>query len=403
MSNIVIIGAGHAGSRTAEHLIKLGCMDKIYIFGEEKYYPYERPPLSKGFLLGEKKIIDFTLFSQNFFDTNNISLSLNNKINKIDISNKQVIDANNKKLNFDKLIFANGSSPKKINFKNIEGIYYLRNIKDSITIKKNIIDKNHIVILGGGFIGLEIASIIKKKYDKKKITIIEASPNILSRNSNEYIRKILYNLHIENKIDINLNTQIKDIIGENHINKIVFTNGKELKTDMLIVGIGVYPNTDILENQPIDLLNGIKVNEYCETNIKDIYAVGDVACYKSIFLDQHIREESWNNAEKQAQIVAANITGQKKIYNEIPWFWTDQYENNFQIIGQIDNFDKVLVRTYDQQKLIYFFLRNDRIKGAFAINNGRDIKITKKIIEKNDKKNFEEVQDLNYNLKNLIK
>ena len=356
MSGVIIIGAGHAGSRTAQYLREYGYSEEIMLFGEEDVPPYERPPLSKQILDGSKEIIDCYLHNQEYYESKNILLYLNNKICSVNFKKKEVFDKNNIKYNYDKLVFATGSTPNKINSKNINGIFYLRTQKDSLEIKDYVKDKNDIAIIGAGFIGLEIASFIRQKYNDKKITIIDSYDKILRRNSNDLIRKKITKLHQENKIKFIFNSEIISVQGKNKIDEVILQDNYNIKSDMMIVGIGVKPNTALLEEENIDISNGIKVDEYCQTAINDVYAVGDVSCYKSLVLKRFIREESWNNAEKQPRILAQNIIGNKIPYNEIPWFWTDQFGHNFQILGQIESFNKVITRQYGDHKSISFFL-----------------------------------------------
>ena len=200
MSGVIIIGAGHAGSRTAQYLREYGYSEEIMLFGEEDVPPYERPPLSKQILDGSKEIIDCYLHDQEYYESKNILLYLNNKICSVNFKKKEVFDKNNIKYNYDKLVFATGSTPNKINSKNINGIFYLRTQKDSLEIKDYVKDKNDIAIIGAGFIGLEIASFIRQKYNDKNITIIDSYDKILRRNSNDLIRKKITKLHQENKI-----------------------------------------------------------------------------------------------------------------------------------------------------------------------------------------------------------
>ena len=403
MNGVIIIGAGHAGSRTAQYLREYGYSEEIMLFGEEGVPPYERPPLSKQILDGSKEIIDCYLHDQAYYESKNILLYLNNKICSVNFKKKEVFDKNNIKYNYDKLVFATGSTPNKINSKNIDGIFYLRTQKDSLEIKDYVKDKNDIAIIGAGFIGLEIASFIRQKYNDKNITIIDSYDKILRRNSNDLIRKKITKLHQENKIKFIFNSEIISVQGKNKIDEVILQDNYNIKSDMMIVGIGVKPNTALLEEENIDISNGIKVDEYCQTAINDAYAVGDVSCYKSLVLNRFIREESWNNAEKQPRILAQNIIGNKIPYNEIPWFWTDQFGHNFQILGQIESFNKVITREYGDHKSISFFLENNKIVGAFSLNNSKDLRIAKEIMLKKIYIENSVLQNINFNLKQIIK
>ena len=402
MSKIIVIGAGQAGGRLVQNLLANDDDNKVYLFGEEDYLPYERPPLSKSFLSGERKIEDLYLVPSTNFNSKKLKISLGNKIQKISLEKKQITDSYSDTYAYDKIVFANGSSPKKINSNKVKGIFYLRNIDDSLNIRSNIAISQNIVLLGGGFINLEIASSIRQKFPNKKISIIEFSSEILGRNSNSDIRKVIYNIHLNNNIKFYFNTSIKKLIGNTNIEKIELNNKNEILCDMLVVGIGVRPNIDLLSNTDLFNENGVEVNQYCQTKIIDHFAIGDISFFNSNFFSKKIREESYNNAEKQSFIVSQNIMGNKIKYNEVPWFWTDQFKKNFQILGEINNYDRCIDRVYSDDKKIKFFIQNNKVRGAFAINNGRDIKITKKIIKNNFNIELSQLENVDINLKKMV-
>ena len=400
MSDISIIGGGHASGKLVNNLHKLEFKGNINIFSEEEHLPYERPPLSKDYLYGSKKFEDFKID----INLEKVNYYFSTKINKIDFNNKLIYDQNNNNYSYDKLVFANGSSPKRIFEENIEGVNYLRTLNDSAKIKSSIEISKDIVLLGAGYISLEISSTIKKNYPNKEVTIIDNSEKILLRNSNDDLREFIFKYQKKNNVNFLFNTSIQKLIRnqDGSIKSLILDDNKILACDLLVVGIGVYPNTDILKGTMLEEKNGIKVNEYCETAVKDVFALGDVALSKNNFLNEHIREESWNNAEKQSDILAKNLTGTKTAYDEIPWFWTDQFDQNFQILGEINYFDNKILRNYSENKNTIIYFKNKKIIGAVAVNNGRDISIIRKIIKKNIVPNMEKIQNIDINLKELL-
>ena len=400
MSDISIIGGGHASGKLVNNLHKLEFKGNINIFSEEKHLPYERPPLSKDYLYGSKKFEDFKID----INLEKVNYYFSTKINKIDFNKKLIYDQNNNNYSYDKLVFANGSGPKRIFEENIEGVNYLRTLDDSVKIKSSIEISRDIVLLGAGYISLEIASTIKKNYPNKEVTIIDNSEKILLRNSNDDLREFIFKYQKKNNVKFLFNTSLQNLIRneDGSIKNLILDDNKILACDLLVVGIGVYPNTDILKGTMLEEKNGIKVNEYCETAVKDVFALGDVALSKNNFLNKHIREESWNNAEKQSDILAKNLTGTKTAYDEIPWFWTDQFDQNFQILGEINYFDNKILRNYSENKNTIIYFKNKKIIGAVAVNNGRDISIIRKIIKKNIVPNMEKIQNIDINLKELL-
>ena len=400
MSDLCIIGGGHAAGRLVDNLQQLGYNGNISVYSEEGYLPYERPPLSKSFLLGEKSKEELEIN----IDKKNIKFFLNTRIVKIDFEKRIIVDHCDNNYSFQQLVFANGASPKKPFSEEIKGINYLRNINDSLQIKKNIEHSKNIILLGGGYISLEISSSIKKKYPNKKITIIDSSEKILFRNSNDDLRDLIMKYQKLHNVNFLFNTKIKEVQKNKNssIEKIHLDNNKVIECDLLIVGIGVIPNTDILKDTCLYEKNGITVNEFCETSVKNVYAIGDIAIAKNNYLKIHTREESWNNAEKQSNILAQNLIGNKVAYDEIPWFWTDQFDQNFQILGIINDFDIKIIRSYEDNKKTFFYIKNNKINGAIAENNGRDISIIRKILKKNIVPNLEKLPNININLKELL-
>ena len=400
MGKLCIIGGGHAAGKLVNNLQKLNYKDDILVFSEEDSLPYERPPLSKDFLLGSKQKNDFHID----IDLDKISYYYATKINKIDFEKKLIFDSNNTTYSYDRLVFANGSKPKKISHLDIYGVHYLRSIKDSIKIREGLEKSKNIVLLGGGFISLEISSSIKQKYPNKKVSIIDTSKKILFRNSNDDLREIILKYQKQHHVNFYLDTGLRDIEKNvnGYIETIILSNNEKIACDLLVVGIGVTPNTEILKGSQIYFENGIKVNEYCETEIKDVYAIGDIAFAKNMFLDKHIREESWNNAEKQSFILAQNLTGTKTAFNEIPWFWTDQFKQNFQILGDINDYDSKIFRNYLENKKTILYFKKNKMVGALSENNGRDISIIRKMIKKDVEIDLEKIQNIEIDLKNLL-
>lgn len=405
MSDLCIIGAGHSGGKLVNNLQKLNYNKKILVFSEENYFPYERPPLSKDFLADNKKEKDLEIE----INLKNLIFHFNTKINKIDFKKKLLFDENNKIYPYKKLVLANGTRPIKIPFIDDQTGHVLRNIDDSIKIREKIIHSKNIVLIGAGYISLEVSSTIKTKYPDKDVIIIDKSEKILSRNSNDDLRNMILDHQTKNNVKFMYNKNLKKINKDkdNKLITLIFDKDEEITCDLLILGIGVQPNIEILRESEIFNLNGVEINEYCETAIKNVYAIGDITLFKNKYLDQlsdNLRQESWNNAEKQSLVLAKNLIGNRTIYDEIPWFWTEQFEQNYQILGNITNFDKKVNRQYSAQRQSILYIKNKKIVGAISKNSGRDISIIRKIIKKNSDIfiDFDEIKKINYDLRSLI-
>ena len=316
---------------------------------------------------------------------------------------------NNEKYYYDKLLLANGAVNRKINIKELENdkeIIYLRNIKECEFLKSKIENSQNILIIGGGFIGLEVASSIKSK--KNSVTVIEIGENLMGRIIPRKISDIVLKIHQNKGNKIFLKTTIKKIVKEKDHYQILLSNNEKLKIDLIIVGIGSIPNTEIFSNTNLKVNNGVDTNNYCETSIKSVYAAGDVSNFFHPFFNKKLRLESYNHAQNHGICAGKNISGIKTSYDDIPWMWSDQFEYNIQLTGICDDFDTIYERGVKlDDGLIFFFVKNDLIQGACGIGKmgkiGRDIKLASKILSKKIKVNKTQIEDLNYKLNKLLR
>ncbi len=406
-NKILIIGAGQAAVYAANEIRKYDKECKIIIFSEEQYLPYERPPLSKDFLMNKKKEDEFLFFSEIFFEEQNINYT-NKKVTKVDFENKLVFSNDNFEFSYDKLLIATGSSNRQLNFDDEvdNKILYLRNIDDAKKIKEKILNVNKIAIIGGGFIGLEIASSLNQQ--NKSISIIEISNQLMGRIIPSQIAKIVEKEHENNGNKLYTDSKIQNIQKKDDNYTIILENNTTIEAEMIIAGIGSLPTTDLFQHTGLEIKNGILTNEFCETSIKDVYAAGDVSNFYHPFYKRNIRLESYQHAQNQGISAGKNIVGIKSEYNSIPWMWSDQFNLNLQLTGICDDYDEVIIRGSNiNDGIIYFFLRKGKIYGACGLGLmgkiGRDIRITSKLIEKNtfiDKNNLSnEEEKLNLLLK----
>ena len=406
-NQIIILGGGQTACFAAEEIRKHDKVSDLLIISNEKYLPYQKPPLSKDCLIGNMKYEECLIYDKNFYINNNIKININETILKIDFKKKEIITDKKKFYFYNKLLIALGSKPNKIeNFNHVSGeINYLRDINDSINIKKKMDKSSNILIIGAGFIGLEIASILKIK--KKNVTIVESANQILGRTIPKGLSQIIQDYHKLYGVDFNLNSKISNIIKKNENYEIHLDNKKIFHSDLIIAGIGSKPNTDLFVNCDLKIDNGIITNEYCETNIENVYAAGDIANFYHPFFKRYMRLETWKNAQNQGIIAGRNIIGIKDKYDEIPWMWSDQYNLNIQLSGVCHDYDSHVKRgTKPSEGIIYFFIKNRKIIGAcgvaFGGKIGRDIKIASKLTKNNISVTKNYLSDTNTKLNKLL-
>ena len=410
MKNIIILGAGQSAAYAAKQIREIDKDSQITIIGEEKNLPYERPPLSKDYILGKLKLEQFLFFSNEFYKQNNINIITEEKIIKVDFNKKTLTSSKNNDFNYDQLLIATGSKNRKFDIENLDKkiqneIIYLRNIEESEEIKKRINIANEILVIGGGFIGLEIASSASQL--GKKVTIVEMGDQLMGRVIPKEIADMIQSVHEENGNTIYLQTQIKKITKKNNSFQILLNSKTTLSADLIIVGIGSSPNTSLFVESSLEINNGIITDEFSRTSIPDVFAAGDVSNFFHPMYGTHMRLESFKHAQNQGINAGKNILGIQTSYAEIPWMWSDQFNLNLQMTGICNDYESFVQRGSDvQEGIIFFFIKNRRIRGACGLGVGgkigRDIRLAGKISEKCIKVTKEILSNKNLPLKKLL-
>ena len=410
MKHIIILGAGQSAVYAAKEIREADSISQITIIGEEKSLPYERPPLSKDYILEKLELEQFLFFPSKFYKENNIKLITEEKIVKVDFDKKTLTSSKNNNFTYDQLLIATGSKNRQLNIENLDKkiqneIIYLRDIEESKEIKKRIKIAKEILIIGGGFIGLEVASSASQL--GKKVTVIEMGKQLMGRVIPKEIADMIQNVHEKNGNTIYLEAQIKKITKKNNSFQILLHSDTSLSADLIIVGIGSSPNTSLFSESSLEINNGIITNEFSETSIPDIFAAGDVSNFFHPTYGTHMRLESFKHAQNQGINAGKNISGIKKSYTEIPWMWSDQFNLNLQMTGICNDYESFVQRGSNvDEGIIFFFIKNRRIRGACGLGVGgrigRDIRLAGKISEKCIKITKEILSDKNLPLKKLL-
>ncbi|MFL2812185.1 MAG: NAD(P)/FAD-dependent oxidoreductase [Paracoccaceae bacterium] len=402
MADIIAIGGGQASFSFINKLRLLGCKKSITLICGENILPYQRPPLSKKFLVGDLEKERLFLKPQSFYNENNIEVIKGQKVQEIDRKNSKVLLDNGQSLEYKKLFLGLGSKPRLLPKELINGIsdiHYIRNIGDVDLISNKFLSKRKILVLGGGFIGLEVASVARKL--GIEVTLIESQERILKRSSSEIVAKYLKNIHASNGLIIKEKTTVKKFISNKQkFLGILTNNGEEIFADFLIAGVGIEPNTIIAGNAGLLVDNGIVVNENCRTNDPKIFAAGD--CVSFPFNDSLIRLESVGNAIEQSEIAAENVLGNKLEYQPIPWFWSDQYNVKLQIVGLNNGYDRVFHRI-DKDKNSFWYYKKDKLISVDAFNDPRSYMVGKKFLEMKINPNPKDIISTKIDLKNFLR
>ena len=387
---IVIIGGGQSAVYAAKEIRSIDTPSNVTMITEESTLPYERPPLSKDYLLNKMEFQKCLFFPQTFYNENNIQCIMNEKISAVDFVNKRLQSNKKNNYDYDKLLISTGSKNKKLEIIGLEseddGVIYLRNIKESKAIKDKLHSISNVIIIGGGFIGLEIASSVNQA--NKNVTVLERTNQLMGRVIPEQISKIIQKLHEKNGNKIYLNIEIKKINKrKDNTYEVILGDDTKLKADLIIIGVGSLPDTDMFLNSPLKIDNGIITDEFSQTSVPDVYASGDVANFFHPFYRTHMRLESFKHAQNHGINAGKNIVGIKKSYNEIPWMWSDQFNLNLQMTGICLDYDTFAQRgETTKDGIIYFFLKNRKIIGACGVGIGgkigRDIRLAGKLAEK---------------------
>ncbi len=402
MSKVVIIGAGQAGSEAATHLRSQGFDGEITLIGSENVLPYQRPPLSKKYVLGEMSLERLYLKPKTFYQENDIKLMLGTIVKKI-VREEKKVETNCGVFEYDQLILATGSSPNRLPGllgKNLSGIYYVRDIDDADALKKVLKPGNTALILGGGYIGLEAAAVARLK--DLNVIVIEKSERILKRVACEHTSNFFRDLHQKNGVKIVEGCGLDHFTQQNgKISGVVLEDKSFYAVDLIIAGIGISPRTHLARDAGLKIENGIKTNMQGQTSDPFIWAAGDCAAFP--FNDKYIRLESVQNAIEQSQFIAKNILGANLDYKPVPWFWSDQYEVKLQIAGLNNGYSQIISRANKANfSISNWYYSDDKLLAVDAINDSRAYMVGKRLLEAGKSPRKSQLSLLKTNLKDLL-
>lgn len=401
----IIIGGSHAAAQLAPSLRQEGWEGKILVITDDSYLPYHRPPLSKAYLSGEKDAASLLIRAEAMYEKFNIDFMLNTRVEKIDRENKSVTLDNGETLEYTKLALCTGARVRKLPIPgaDLKAVHYLRDIADAEAIKQNIKPGGKAVIVGGGYIGLETAALLRKI--GVNVCLLETMDRVLERVTSAEISEFYARVHSEEGVEIKTGVMATEIAGsDERAVAVVCNTGEQVEADLVIIGIGVIPNTELAENCGLDVDNGILVNEFAQTSDEDIVAAGDCTNHPNPIYGRNIRLESVPNATEQAKAAAASICGNQKAYGTLPWFWSDQYDLKLQIAGLNHFFDEVVVRgdIKNTRNFVAWYLKDGEVIAADCVNRPMEFMLAKQLIQGDKKLPISELADDSIDAKTLL-
>lgn len=398
----VIVGAGQSGGWAAATLRAEGVTGRVLVIGAETYPPHERPPLSKGVLAGEAALEKTFLRPDAFYGEKKIELKLGTRVEGIDRTDQRLRVAGGETVPYDALLLATGARVRRLPIPGSElpGVHYLRTIEDMLAIRERLQTGCRVAVVGGGYIGLEVAATARKK--GCPVVVVEMQSVAMARVVAPEIGRFYGDVHRGRGVDLRLGVQVARLEGRERVERVVTADGTAIEADLVVVGVGIVPDAELAAAADLKIENGIVVDEFAQTSDPRIWAAGDVANAWNPALGRRVRLESWQNAQNQAIAAAKGMAGKAVPYGEIPWFWSDQYDLNLQMIGLPESWDTVTVRgIMGQGPFTAFYLKDGIVVGANAVNSAKDIRFARKWIAEKRRVDVDKLVDTAIPLKQI--
>lgn len=402
-STIVVAGANIGGGRAVEALRKEGFAGDIILVGAEPDLPYERPPLSKGFLTGDVADGEFSVATPEGYAEQRIETRLGRRVTGLDPATKTVTLDDGETLGYDKLLIVTGASPRRLRIPghDLAGVHYLRTVADSRAIRADLANSDRVAIVGMGFIGAEIAASARAL--GKQVTTIEAIDLPLAPALGREVAERMVGIHRGHGVEVLTGEKVAGLEGNGRVQQVVTASGTTVPCDMVVVGIGVTPNTGWLDGSGIELDNGVVVDEYCRSSLPDVYAAGDVAHWWSRRYGRRLRVEHFDNAGNQAVAAAKVMLGQDHPYDPVPYFWSDQYDISLQVAGMPADHDEVVFRgTVEGGSWSAFYLSGGRLTAALSANRFKDFSAGRRMLRAGTPVTADQLADEGIELKTLL-
>lgn len=400
---IVIIGAGQGGLQAAESLRSAKYEGEILLLGDEKHLPYNRPPLSKAFLLGEATQDQLTIRQSAVFDKKNITLKTGVRVEQVDAKARTLTCETGEEIKYDKVIFATGSRARVPDIANVtaSGVFCMRTLDDALQISSQMDEVENLVVVGGGFIGLEMAAVGRKL--GKAVSVVEFADRLMARVVSAEVSEDFRKLHEANGCKVLLDSAAKEIVADNgHVTGLLLNNGDVIKADMVVLGVGVLPNQELAAQAGVECDGGIVIDNKGKTSDPDIYAIGD--CSAQRLNDGSLRRlESVQNAVEMAKAAAHDIMGKDKPFQAAPWFWSDQYDVKLQMVGLSQGYDEIVSRgDKTSGSFSYFYFSKGKLIAIDSYNQSSDHMVGRKLLAGENSLTAQQGADVDFKLRDAL-
>ena len=399
----VIVGASLAGGGAAVVLRQEGFDGRVILIGAESHPPYERPPLSKDYLRSESTFEQALVQPPGFYGENGIETSFGVRATRVDAAEKVVELDCGDSVAYDRLLIATGGRNRLVpipGLADLAGVYDLRTVDDCERVRAEIAPGRKAVVVGMGFIGSEVAASLRQS--GVDIVVVDRNRVPLRRVLGEEVGQVIEGVHRDHGATLLFEDTVAAFEGKDRVEQVTTQRGRRIECDFVVIGLGIEPVTELLANTGVDIDNGIVVDEYCRTSVEGIYAAGDVANHYHPVFGRRIRTEHWRNALDQGPAAARSMLGNGEPYDEVPWFWSDQYDFNLQYAGYHTEWDDLVIRgNMEERNFVAFYRKDGRVLAAVAANRGRDLRRSMRLIKAQQPIDAAKLRDPDVDLREL--
>jgi 3-phenylpropionate/trans-cinnamate dioxygenase ferredoxin reductase component len=399
----VVVGASLAGGGAAATLRQEGFDGRVILIGAESQPPYERPPLSKEYLRDESSFEQALVQPPEFYSENEIETRFGVRAKRVGVAEKVVEIDGGERVSYDKLLVATGGRNRRLPIPglDLEGVYDLRTVADCERIRAEIAPGRKAVMVGMGFIGSEVAASLRQS--GVDVVVVDRNKVPLRRVLGEEVGGVMEGVHRDHGASMIFEDTVAAFEGDDRVEQVTTQRGRRIECDFAVVGFGMEPVTELLTGTGVEIDNGIVVDEFCRTGVEGIYAAGDVANHYHPVFERRIRVEHWQNALDQGPAAARSMLGKAEPYEEVPWFWSDQYDFNLQYAGFHTEWDELVVRgNTEERNFIAFYRKDGRVLAAVAVNRGRDLRRSMRLIKAQRPVDVAKLRDSDVDLRAIL-
>jgi 3-phenylpropionate/trans-cinnamate dioxygenase ferredoxin reductase component len=380
-SQIVIVGANLTGGAAATTLRSEGFDGPVVMIGEEPHPPYERPPLSKEYLRGERPAETSLLRPESWYEEHHVDLRLGLRAERIDSVAGVVGLEGGAEVPYRSVLVATGGRNRRINVpgSDLAGVHYLRTIEEADGIREEARPGRRAVVVGAGFIGCEVAASLRQL--GVEVEIVEIFETALQRALGPEVGWVMEGVHRDHGVEFHFGQIVERFLGSERVEGAITDRGRTIACDFVVVGVGIEPNVDVVAHAGVAIEDGILVDELCRTSVEGVYAAGDVANHRHPLFGRRMRVEHWDNALKQGAAAARSMVGKEEPFDDPHWFWSDQYDHNLQSIGLLSDWDELVVRGgLEERNFVAFYLKDGLLMGAVGLDRGKDVRRCRALI-----------------------